>query len=87
METRKTRGTLFSGVLAVGIATAVTSAFAVVDYSDANNGQAKKAANNLYIVRMAERPVVAYEGDIPGYALMPRGGLCSTTVYYRQLTA
>jgi len=24
-------------------------------------------------------------GDIPGYALMPRGGLCSTTVYYRDL--
>jgi GNAT superfamily N-acetyltransferase len=24
-------------------------------------------------------------GDIPGYALMPRGGLCSTTVYYREL--
>ncbi|MBL8860200.1 MAG: GNAT family N-acetyltransferase [Planctomycetes bacterium] len=24
-------------------------------------------------------------GTIPGYALMPRGGLCSTTVYYKQL--
>jgi GNAT superfamily N-acetyltransferase len=24
-------------------------------------------------------------GEIPGYALMPRGGLCSTTVYYREL--
>lgn len=24
-------------------------------------------------------------GDIPGYALFPRGGLCSTTVFYRQL--
>jgi GNAT superfamily N-acetyltransferase len=24
-------------------------------------------------------------GDIPAYALMPRGGLCSTTVYYRDL--
>jgi GNAT superfamily N-acetyltransferase len=24
-------------------------------------------------------------GDIPGYALLPRGGLCSTTVYYRHL--
>ncbi len=24
-------------------------------------------------------------GDIPGYALLPRGGLCPTTVYYRQL--
>jgi GNAT superfamily N-acetyltransferase len=24
-------------------------------------------------------------GDIPGYALMPHGGLCSTTVFYRNL--
>jgi GNAT superfamily N-acetyltransferase len=24
-------------------------------------------------------------GSIPGYALMPAGGLCSTTVYYRNL--
>jgi GNAT superfamily N-acetyltransferase len=24
-------------------------------------------------------------GDIPGYALFPRGGFCSTTLYYRQL--
>ncbi len=26
-------------------------------------------------------------GDIPGYALMPRGEPCSTTVYYRDLTS
>jgi GNAT superfamily N-acetyltransferase len=26
-------------------------------------------------------------GDIPGYALFPRGGLCSTTVFYRNLDA
>ena len=25
-------------------------------------------------------------GDIPRYALMPRGGLCSTTVFYRDLS-
>jgi GNAT superfamily N-acetyltransferase len=25
-------------------------------------------------------------GDIPGYALMPAGGLCSTTYYYRDLS-
>jgi GNAT superfamily N-acetyltransferase len=24
-------------------------------------------------------------GDIPGYALFPKGGLCSTTVFYRNL--
>ena len=26
-------------------------------------------------------------GDIPRYALMPRGGFCSTTVFYRDLTS
>lgn len=26
-------------------------------------------------------------GDIPGYALFPEGGLCSTTVFYRDLGA
>lgn len=26
-------------------------------------------------------------GEIPGYALMPRGGLCSTTVFYRNLAS
>jgi len=25
-------------------------------------------------------------GDIPGYALFPQGGLCSTTVFYRHLS-
>jgi GNAT superfamily N-acetyltransferase len=25
-------------------------------------------------------------GEIPGYALLPRGGLCSTTVFYRALS-
>ena len=32
-----------------------------------------------------ERLGWACVGDIPGYALMPRGGLCSTTYYYRDL--
>lgn len=26
-------------------------------------------------------------GEIPGYALFPQGGLCSTTLFYRDLTA
>lgn len=26
-------------------------------------------------------------GDIPGYALLPRGGLCNTTVFYRDLAS
>lgn len=35
--------------------------------------------------RLYERMGWVRVGDIPGYALMPRGGLCSTTVYYRDL--
>ena len=36
--------------------------------------------------RMYERLGWVRVGDIPGYALMPRGGFCSTTVFYRDLT-
>jgi GNAT superfamily N-acetyltransferase len=35
--------------------------------------------------RLYERLGWVRVGDIPGYALMPRGGLCATTVYYREL--
>src|SRR5262245_12514541 len=35
--------------------------------------------------RLYERLGWERVGDIPGYALMPRGGLVATTVYYRQL--
>jgi GNAT superfamily N-acetyltransferase len=35
--------------------------------------------------RLYERLGWERVGDIPGYALMPRGGLSSTTVYYRKL--
>jgi GNAT superfamily N-acetyltransferase len=35
--------------------------------------------------RLYERLGWVRVGDIPGYALFPRGGLCSTTVYYRDL--
>ena len=35
--------------------------------------------------RLYERLGWERVGVIPGYALMPKGGLCSTTVYYRNL--
>lgn len=35
--------------------------------------------------RLYERLGWQRVGDIPGYALMPNGELCSTTVYYRNL--
>ncbi|HZU36397.1 MAG TPA: GNAT family N-acetyltransferase [Gemmataceae bacterium] len=35
--------------------------------------------------RLYERLGWTRVGDIPGYALLPEGGLCSTTMYYRNL--
>jgi|SRR5262245_61555490 len=35
--------------------------------------------------RLYERLGWVRVGDVPGYALLPRGGLCSTTFYYREL--
>ena len=35
--------------------------------------------------RMYERLGWQRVGEIPGYALLPAGGLCSTTVYYREI--
>jgi GNAT superfamily N-acetyltransferase len=37
--------------------------------------------------RLYERLGWVRVGVIPGYALFPRGGLCSTTVFYRNLAA
>src|SRR2546426_12122870 len=39
------------------------------------------AVTNGDAARLYERLGWQRVGDIPGYALMPRGGLCSTTVY------
>jgi GNAT superfamily N-acetyltransferase len=35
--------------------------------------------------RLYERLGWVRVGDVPGYALLPQGGLCSTTFYYRNL--
>ena len=40
------------------------------------NGDAARLYERLGWVRV---------GDIPDYALLPEGGLCSTTVYYRRI--
>jgi GNAT superfamily N-acetyltransferase len=37
--------------------------------------------------RLYERQGWVRVGAIPGYALLPRGGLCRTTVFYRELGA
>ena len=43
------------------------------------------AVTNGDAARLYERLGWVRVGTIPGYALMPRGGLCSTTVFYRHL--
>jgi ribosomal protein S18 acetylase RimI-like enzyme len=43
------------------------------------------AVTNGDAARLYERLGWERAGDIPGYALMPRGGLCGTTYYYRKL--
>ena len=43
------------------------------------------AVTNGDAARLYERLGWIRVGDIPNYALFPKGGLCSTTVYYRDL--
>jgi ribosomal protein S18 acetylase RimI-like enzyme len=43
------------------------------------------AVTNGDAARLYERLGWVRVGEIPGYALMPEGGLCGTTFYYRQL--
>jgi GNAT superfamily N-acetyltransferase len=43
------------------------------------------AVTNGDAARLYERLGWVRVGEIPGYALFPQGGLCSTTVYYRNL--
>src|SRR5207247_10167690 len=43
------------------------------------------AVTNGDAARLYERLGWTRVGVIPGYALLPRGGLCDTTVYYRNL--
>jgi len=43
------------------------------------------AVTNGDAARLYERLGWVRVGDIPGYALYPQGGLCSTTYYYRNL--
>jgi GNAT superfamily N-acetyltransferase len=61
----------------------------------AAEAEARRYGRNLLVLdavtggdaaRLYERLGWLRVGDIPGYALMPRGEPCSTTVYYRVLT-
>jgi subtilisin family serine protease len=72
----KARGLLLAAALAFGVATMAPAAVAQGEDHRGNSGQARaKATNDIYIVRMADKPAVAYEGGIPGYpATKPRKG-------------
>ncbi|HEX7374283.1 MAG TPA: S8 family peptidase, partial [Steroidobacteraceae bacterium] len=58
---------LSTAALSAAAALSVPTATLFAAQSDESPSQAKQHANNLYIVRMAELPVVAYEGTINGY--------------------
>jgi subtilisin family serine protease len=66
---------LSTAALTVIAALSVPVTAVVAAPSAESNSEAKKFTNNLYIVRLAEQPVVAYDGSIKGYAATrPRRG-------------
>jgi hypothetical protein len=72
MRARKSIGAAIAVALAGGFASIAPAAMAD-ELQAEGSGQGKK--NGLYIVRMAENPVVAYDGGIAGYqATKPRKG-------------
>lgn len=71
MLARKSIGAAVAVALAVGLASVPAFAAEI----EATDQQASARKNDKYIVRMAENPVVAYEGGIAGYqATKPRKG-------------
>ena len=76
MLSRKSREALLSAALALGIAAVAPVAIASPEDADAVPGKSRgKPANDLYIIRMVDSPVVAYDGGLPGYpATKPRKG-------------
>jgi hypothetical protein len=63
MRTTGNLRTLFAGVLAVALAYSP-----LVAAGEGASSSAKSQFNKLYIVRLTDNPVVAYTGDIAGYA-------------------
>jgi hypothetical protein len=74
MSARKSRGVALAVALACGVVSVAPVAFGQeLEAVEAPRAKAKK--NDVYIVRMSENPVVAYEGGIAGYqATKPRKG-------------
>jgi GNAT superfamily N-acetyltransferase len=73
---RARRGGLGAALMRAAEATARECGRTLLVLDAVSGGDAARLYERLGWVRV---------GDIPGYALMPRGGLCSTTVYYRNI--
>jgi len=74
---RARRRGLGAALMRAAEATAIESCRTLLVLDAVTGGEGARLYERLGWVRV---------GDIPGYALMPRGGLCSTTVYYRDLS-
>ncbi len=75
---RARRGGLGATLVRAAEATARDCARTLLVLDAVTGGDAARLYERLGWVRV---------GEIPGYALFPEGGLCSTTVYYRDLAA
>jgi GNAT superfamily N-acetyltransferase len=73
---RARRQGLGAALMAAAEATARECGKTLLVLDTVTGGDAERLYSRLGWVRV---------GDIPGYALMPQGGLCSTTVFYRNL--
>ena len=66
---------LFSLVLVLAVAFSVVSPVSAQPNLKAKGGDITESPNGIYIVRMIDNPVVAYEGDIKGLkATKPASG-------------
>ena len=64
-----------AAITAVAAMSVPFSAAVAAPSADTKSAATKKYSNDAYIVRLAEQPVVAYDGSIKGYkATKPRKG-------------
>jgi ribosomal protein S18 acetylase RimI-like enzyme len=76
VHSRARRRGLGAALMRMAEATALECGRTLLVLDAVTDGDAARLYQRLGWVRV---------GDIPGYALFPRGGLCSTTVFYRNL--
>jgi GNAT superfamily N-acetyltransferase len=78
VHSRARRQGLGAALLQAAEATALECGRTLLVLDAVTDGDAARLYQRLGWIRV---------GDIPGYALFPHGGLCSTTVFYRMLKA